>query len=173
LAESDPIVLGRIYEALAMPGQVGVVFDAYVALFDKRLDQRRTTAVMVDGAEIFALEFLRTPAVLQGLNADQKTQLAARLAVFVRMDALRYQVSNLGFDEVDRIERALDGAEEILERLVGTASAGGKIRDALSTGAREAKESVLQQAYRWVGHPDTQENGVLNAAPWNVPIGAP
>lgn len=171
LVETDPVVLGRIYEALAISGQSAAVFDEYLALFDKRLDTRRREAIGEHGAEIFALEFFRTPGVVGSLTADQKTQLASRLAVFLRMDAERYQKPGLGFNEIDKIERMLDGEEEVLVLLVG--SSGGDVRGALSAGAQEDKVAVLEQTYRWVGNPEQNTRGALNDAPWNVPIGAP
>ncbi len=171
LVESDPVVLERIYEALAIPGQAAAVFDAYLAVFDKRLETRRRDAISEDGAEIDALEFFRTPGVAGSLTADQKTQLVSRLAVFLRMDAERYQEPSLRFNEIDKVERMLDSEEEVLVLLVG--SSGGDVRGALSAGARQNKGAVLEQAYRWVGHPDQNTRGALNDAPWNVSVGAP
>src|SRR3972149_2083293 len=83
LTESSPIVLGRIYLALAHATQVPAVLDAYLAIFEKRLTDRRGGAVMADGAEIEAFEFFRNPNVLAALNPAQKEQLARPLAVFM------------------------------------------------------------------------------------------
>ena len=171
LAETDPVVLGRVYEALAFPGQVADVFDAYLALFDKRLTARRGSAVVADGAENYAYELFRASEVSEALSADQKPKLVARLAVFLRMDAERYNNPNLKFEEIDRLERALDGVEDILTRLVG--DTGGKIREELSSGGYGNRAAVLQEAYKWVGSPETGQAGALNTAPWNVPPGAP
>ncbi len=171
LAETDPVVLGRVYEALAFPGQVADVFDAYLALFDKRLTARRGPVVVADGAENYAYELFRTSEVSGALSADQKSKLAVRVAVFLRMDAERYNNPNLKFDEIDRLERALDGAEDILTTLVG--ATGGKIREELSSGGHGNRAAVLQEAYKWVGNPETGQAGALNTAPWNVPVGAP
>ncbi len=171
LGETDPVVSGRIYEALAFPGQVADVFDVYLAFFDKRLTARRGPAVVADGAENYAYEFFRSRGVLGVLNADQKSRLVARIAVFLRMDAERYNNPNLKFDEIDRLERALDGAEDILTILAG--ATGGKIRDELSSGGHGSRAAILQEAYKWVGDPETKQPGALNTAPWDVPVGAP
>jgi hypothetical protein len=171
LAESSPAVRGRIYEALTYAGQGESVFNAYMAIFDKRLTERRGEAVIANGAEIYAHEFFRTGAVLGALDAAQKSQLVSRLAVFLRIDAQRYSQPNLQFDEIDKIERTLDAVEEILTALVG--ANGGKIRDVLQAGAYDDRASVLKEAYRWVGNPETKETGPVNEAPWNVPAGAP
>ncbi|MGB2988252.1 MAG: hypothetical protein WBE26_20475 [Phycisphaerae bacterium] len=172
LVELSPVVLGRIYQALAYTGQVSTVFDAYLSVFDKRLDQRRGIAVIADGAEIYAYEFFRTSAVLGALDAAQKSQLANRLAVFLRMDAERYNSPGLQFDEIDKIERMLWILEEIFEELVGGGK-GGDIREVLQSGGFTERASILKEAYRWVGNPETNESGALNEAPWNIPSGAP
>ena len=170
LAESSPVVLGRIYEALAYAGQGESVFNVFMAIFDKRLTERRGEAVIADGAEVYAYEFFRSSAVLGSLDATQKSQLVSRLAVFLRVDAQRYGQPNLRFDEIDKIERTLDAVEEIFATLVGTG--GGKIRDVLQAAGYDDRASVLKEAYRWVGNPETKEAGPLNEAPWNVPVGA-
>ncbi len=170
--ESDPVVLGRIYEALAFPGQPAAVVDSYVKLFDKRLALRRGPAVIVDGAEIYAYEFLRIPGVVNALDTGRKSGLVVRLAVFLRMDAERYSFANLHFDEIDRIERSLEHVEAILSSVAGN-SEGGRIRDALSAGGHGNRQAVLLEAYRWVGDPNNNTPGALNEAPWNVPVGAP
>lgn len=172
LAESSPIVLGHIYLALAHANQAPAVFDAYRALFEKRLKDRRGGVVMADGAEVEAFEFFRTTGVLAALNQDQKAQLAGSLAVFLRLDAERYNTTGLEFYEVDRLERMMDGVEAILAELVGPGK-GGKIRDEIAAGGQDRRAEVLAEAYKWIGHPQSKEPGALNAAPLNVAIGAP
>ena len=173
LAESSPIILGRIYLALAHSNQVPAVLDAYLAIFEKRLTDRRGGAVIADGAEVEAFEFFRTPSVLAVLNnPSQREQLARPLAVFLRLDAERYNTTGLDFYEVDRLERMMDSVEAILTELVG-AGKGGKIREEIATGGQDRRAEVLAEAYKWVGHPQSKEPGALNTAPWNVAIGAP
>ena len=171
LAESSPIVLGRIYLALAHATQVPAVLDAYLAIFEKRLTDRRGGAVMADGAEVEAFEFFRTPSILAALNQNQKEQLARSLAVFLRLDAERYNTTGLDFYEVDRLERMMDSGEAILADMVP--GKGGKIRDEIAAGGQDRRAEVLAEAYKWVGHPQSKEPGALNTTPWNVPVGAP
>ena len=180
--ETQPVVLGRIYGALAYANEVPAVFDAYIDLFDKRLERRRGSAVIADGAEDYAFEFFRTGGVLAALNAGQKAELARRLAVFFRLDAQRYNQADLappkeestidaGFDERDKIERLLVSNEETLLALV---TRGEKaIAEELKSGGYAQRAEILQHVYKWVGHPETKERGILNEAPWNVDVGAP
>ncbi|UCE59427.1 MAG: hypothetical protein JSU63_18535 [Phycisphaerales bacterium] len=172
LAETSSVVLAHIYAALAHRNQISAVFEAYITLFDKRIEYRRGTAVFVDRAELDAFDFFRSRGVIDSLSAEQKTALTVRLAVFLRADAERYNATDLGTDEADAVERRLDGGEACLDTLVGTGR-GGTIRDELRDGGYARRDAVLQQAYRWVGNPATQSAGALNTAPWNVPIGAP
>jgi len=172
LTETRPAILGRIYEALAIPGQTGAVFDAYMALFDKRLDDRRKLGFVEDGSERYAFEYFRSSAVQGALSPQQKSQLVSRVAVFLRFGAERYNVPGLGFGELDMVERVLDGAEDVLDGVVG-GNQGGKIRDVLSAGGSGKSRAALQEVYRWVGNATDEKKGALNAAPWNVPVGAP
>ncbi len=181
--ESNPDVLRRIYDALAYPQQAAAVVDAYLAVFDARLSFRRGPAKKIDGAEYWALEFFVRPEVLGAISQNQKEELVRRLAVFLRMDAERYNdpavappedpnAHDPGFEERNWAENMLALNEEILERIVG-AGKGGNIRDAFSEGGFANRARVLQEAYEWVGDPKNNTPGALNAAPWNVPIGAP
>ncbi len=172
LAETDPVALSHLYRALAYSGQVGEVFSAYLSIFDKRLSARRKAPRLAgDGAELEAFEFSRIPSVAGALNAEQKSQLAQRVAVFLRLDGERYNTDVLPAREKAKLESTLESAEAVLMALTGGKSAG--IAEELAKGGHERRAAVLTQVYRWVGHPTTGETGALNASPWNVPLGAP
>lgn len=173
IAESDPVVLGRIYQALSYPGKASAVFDAYIAVMDKRLPARRLPGTPADGAEWFAYAFFSEPGVIGALTAAQKNALASRLAVLLRLDAERYNTPDLKFEEVDRLDRTLWSAEEILANSGMVGDKGGKIRKAIQNGGHQNRARVLAEVYEWVGHPTSGAQGALNAAPWNVPVGAP
>jgi hypothetical protein len=170
LAEKDTTVLDTIYRALAYQGQVGDVFGAYLAIFDVRLNFRRGPNVMADGAESGAFEFFRNPQVIAAVSAEQRAQLAQRIAVFLRLDAERYNVPMLGEEERIRLEFMLEAGEAVLAALTGKPAA---INEELQKGGYASRAEILAQAYRWVGNGRANEAGTLNAAPWNVPIGAP
>lgn len=170
LAESSPVVLGRLYSMLAQPNHVEIAFDTFMGLFDRRLSIRRGPAQAVGGAEIEAFEFFRTSGVMAALTNEQKAQLVRRLAVFLRLDAERYAVPELSFEEKANIDHLLWVGEEILAAAVGQQ---GGIRKELEAGGHESRNKVLEQVYAWVGRAENGENGVLSEAPWNVPAGAP
>jgi hypothetical protein len=167
-AETSPVVLSQMLRALGFPAQPAAVFDAYLTLVDKRLPELAKGAGSV-APEIEAFHYFRNPSVLSALNQAQKAQLAARLAPLLRIYAGRYDAANLKFDEIDRLERALWSVEDILEALVG--GGGGAVRKVLEEGGYQRRGDVGPEVVKWIGDPQTNTAGALNAAPWNVPIG--
>ena len=171
LIEASPVVLSHLYRVIAVPAQTAEVFDAFMSLFDKRLDYRRGPAVRADGAELEALRFFRTSSVLNALSPTQKSQVVGRVAVFLRMDAERYNTPGLQHDERIKLEMSMEAAESILAALVSGRPSG--IAKELQRGGHEKRADILAKVYEWVGDPQSQQAGALGAAPWNVPIGAP
>ncbi len=170
-AETSPIVSSRIYRALAFSGQATAVLDAYLAIFDTRLGKRRTSNTN-DGAETEALLYFSDPATLGSLNQVQKTQLVARVAILLRLDADRYNNALLEFVEIDNLERSLVEAETILNGATKVTN-GGDITNLLNSQGRTAKDLIPAEAAKWVGDATATSQGALNATPWSVPVGAP
>jgi len=182
LQEPEHVVLARIYLALAYPGNAVDVLPAYVDIFDKRLAYRRGPAELADGAEVEAFEYFRIAAVIGQLNESQQADLVKRLAVFMRLDAQRYNADNLAppadpasvdlaFSERDVLERMLIANEAILARVTNNSSR--TITTELGGGGWKRRQAVLNAAYGWIGDASTGTSGVLNAAPLSVEIGAP
>lgn len=172
-SETDSGAVAQVYRALAYENQTASVFDAYLEILDKRLAGRGGPAVFLPYAEVELVEFLRLQAVINALSQEQKTRLVGSLAVMLRSDAQRYNVEKLkNFNEKDALERRLHGTEAILATVIGGGN-GGRIRAELEEGGHARRAEVLKEAYKWVGDPDGQTPGTLNAEPWNVPIGAP
>jgi len=167
--ETSPVVVSQLYAILSMPQQVATVFDPMLGIMEKRLESRRATGMIEDGAELEAYEFFRAPGVAAGLNAEQKGRLVNVLAGFLRFDAERYQVAKLTTTEIDALVRCLDAIESILSDL---GLKGGDIRNELSSGGHERRAEVLNQARLWIGDKEGNKPGGLNAAPYNVPLGA-
>ncbi len=176
--ESSPVVLGRMYEAMAFSNQTLPVSEALLAVFEKRRESGGSAA----GAELPAFEWFRNKTVLTALSPEQRAELVRRLAAFIRIDAERYadpglappkddKTSDLTFSQRDAIERSLDAVEDILTTI--PIENGGKIREALNTSGYENRMAVLSEAAKWVGDAKANTRGVLNEAPWNVPVGAP
>ena len=166
LVEKDAVALAQMYRAMGFPApQTAAVVQAYSEVFAKRSGATGG----VNGAELEALNYLRNPAVLSALNPAQKTQLPAALAAFMRRYVERYNQPKLSFEEIDRLERLMSATEEIIEGL--GASGGGSVRKVLEEGGYERRADVAAEAFKWIGDPNTKTAGVLNSAPWNVPVG--
>ncbi len=176
--EKNGFIVGRIYEAINYPSQLAVVFPIYLQILDARLASRKA-GTNADIAETFAFEFFRKTC--SRLDNTQKVALAKRLAVILRLDAQRYNDPTLAppndhtapdrsYIERDALERRLDGCETVLEIIVGNGK-GGSIRKTLAKTGYAGRADVLQEAQKWYGEGTVA--GVLNAAPWNVPTGAP
>ena len=176
--ETSPVVLARLYEAMSFPNQAVPVSEAILAVLDKRRGSLGWSA----SAGLPVLEWFRNKAVLTALSPEQRTEMVRRLAVLLRHDAERYadasiappkddRAADLAFTERDALERSLDALEEILTAI--PIENGGKIRGALDAGGYENRLSVLSEAAKWVGDAKANTRGVLNDAPWNVPVGAP
>ena len=71
------------------------------------------------------------------------------------------------YRELDRIERCLDGMDEILASLTALPG-GGDVRKALAAGDWN---DILAQVTRWIGDADANATGALSATPWSVPAG--
>lgn len=183
MAETDPIVLGQIYTALKIGNDNSSLLNAYEKIFDQRLKKRKAQMVKVDGAEMHAFDILRQPTVVNAMNANQKSSLAQRLAVFMRLDAQRYNdpmiappteagQPDFNFRERDVIERRLDAVEDILTAIAGS-NKGGKVRNVLANEGFDGRGNILNEVHKWIGNAQANTRGVLNNAPWNVRVGAP
>ena len=171
-AEQNAVVLSRVYVALSMRNQVGAVVDPIVAILDARLAKRRSGRSAADRAELDIFGFFGEPAVVGALSAAQKTQLIGRLAVFFRLDAQRYAAAEVTDEELEGLERRLTGVENAIRSIVG-GSQGGDATALIGKNGHEGSANVLVEVYKWTGNSENNTQGVLNGAPWNVPVGAP
>lgn len=180
--EDQEVVREEVYRALAIPGQVPQVFPAFLAGLDRQLAARRAGKETVDRAELAAFDFLSKPQVLSGLDQAQQVQLATRLAPILRSFAERYTDPVIApptereepdpfFFERDTIERSFYEIEEILSRMVS--SGGGDVRGVLQTQGFAGARQIPAEVEKWIGNANSGVTGALNAAPWNVPVGAP
>jgi hypothetical protein len=166
VAETNGFILQHMYGAIAYPTMDAEAFATYLAIFDARIKRRREGVQKVDLGEIAAFEYLARPAIVPAITAAQRPELAGRLAFFLRSHAERLGAPNLEEDERHYIAISLIRNEELLTAL--GINGGGNIANVVPDPAL-----VLAEAFRWVGNTATQTTGALNAAPWNVPVGAP
>ncbi len=164
--ETNGFILQHMYGAISFPTMDAETFATFLAIFDARIERRRAGVQRVDLGEISAFEYLARQPIASAMNAAQRSELAGRLAVFLRSHAERLGAANLGEDERHYVAISLIRNEELLKALGVTG--GGNVGNVVPDPG-----PVLSEAFRWVGNPATQASGALNAAPWNVPLGAP
>ncbi len=174
-SETNPVVLSRIYMALyyTTAAQVPSAADAMIAIMESRVVARRAGRVGIDHAEVDAMRYFLTAGVVGALSQSQKSKLAIVTATLLRMDADQFSKANVVPDELDHLYRSLVHEEEVLVAIVGNLAGVGHVTKEIDEGCHIRRNEVMQQTHLWVGDASSQTAGALNAAPWNVPVGAP
>lgn len=170
-AEANGVVAAAIYEALqyADPDHRQEGLDAMLDVLTARLKKRRTPVPLCDGGELGLLEFLRQSRVPSQSFGER---LVPQLAVMLRLDVQRFTQDGVPEEEQMRLAESIDGCEELLVSIVApSADAAPSVRDALRKSGEEQKIEMQIELNEWIGTEQTP--GLLNAAPWKVPVGAP
>ncbi len=167
-AETSGMVTAQIYEALSfrsadrMPDAMAVMLD----IWNARIEKRRAVPVC-DGGELGLLNFVTAN---RPTSRPLLERLVPLLAVQLRLDVTRLEQERL--DEYERMQllASVDAGEALLTQLVSP-SAAPNVRNALRKGDDVRMLEVQIELNKWIGTPNAP--GVLNASPWNVPVGAP
>ncbi|NOT02689.1 MAG: hypothetical protein HOP29_18950 [Phycisphaerales bacterium] len=169
-AETNNTVLDRICRAMSVPNND----DARTALIDVLLSQNeryRRGAILADRTEIAVFEYLATA----NLDAAELTRAVQAAAVLLRLDVARYIAGQNGrfvADEQAVLQQRIATVEGWLEQVVRPpADRSGNLRQAIAGEQATLAETVQFELNKWIGTADSP--GVLNAAPWNVPVAAP
>jgi hypothetical protein len=170
-AEANGVVAGAIYEALYYndPDHRQQGFDAMLDVLAARLKKRRTPVPICDGGELKLLEFLR-----ESLPRAQsfRERLVPELAVMLRLDVERFAQDDVPEDEQMRLAESIDACEALLVSVVSPpAGSEPGVREAMRKSGEEQKLEMKLELNRWIGTEQTP--GILNGAPWKVPVGAP
>lgn len=168
--ETNNTVLDRICRAMSVPNSE----EAKAALIDVLLSQAeryRKGAILADRTEVGILDYLATA----NLNAIELTRAVQPAAVLLRLDVARYVAGQNGRffgDEQAVIQQRIATVESWLEQVVRPpADRAGNLRQAIGSDSQTLPSALGFELNKWIGTADSP--GVLNAAPWNVPIGAP
>ena len=174
---------------------LSVVLPAYN---EEALLEQNVTSI-IDYLESLESEFRWEVIIVNDGSRDATSKIADRLAAthpdvitvhhprnFGLGQAMSYGFANTAGDYVITLDMDLSYDVEHIGQLARTIRdggarmvlaspymEGGNIRNELAAGGHDRREAILQEAYKWVGHPDTNTTAVLNQAPWNVPVGAP
>jgi len=170
-AETNGIIVERIYMALSFPNPDAAVIDAFDAILAARVDRHRQGAVLIDNAEPTALNYLAAAR----LDNNQTRRLVQRLAVLLRLD-VEDVVRGLGGggflpDQREGIERRICTVEEYFRQTVRPVQGqGGDICRKLGDNP-VLPDALKFELNNWIG--TTETAAVLSDNPWNVPRGAP
>jgi len=163
--ENSGVVLGAIYDALSLEDNALLpdATGAMAAVFDARVRRRASgEAPAIDRAEIQAWEYLY--ARRARLPQPEKIALVRGLAGFLTLDVNAYTTVEGPQQRV--LRERIEVCEELLEALAGK---GGDVRGRMKEGGDTADVNMKIELLKWVG--SEAEPGVLNQAPWSVPLG--
>ncbi len=168
VAETNGVIVERLYDALAFPTVTDASFDAIVAILDARLKRYQDGAPLIDDAEPTLIEYCAHATFTQ----VQTAKIVRRLAVLLRLDVERMANDHLVPAERDALERRIIICEELLKQWVRPAAGeGGNLQREIAVGGATVGPVLKLELINWIGSP--QSPGVLNASPWNVPVAAP
>jgi len=166
VAEENAVVVGAIYRALDYPNQVADSLNAVGAVLSARAKRIQAGRNVVERAEIDAFLFLE-PHHAQ-LGQPQRAQLVRDLAVLLQFYATKYLNPATRPTEKQLLERLMFGTEDLLVKIVQPAQRAVSVRDALRDQPNVARNLPVELA-KWIGAVGTP--GLLNTAPWDVPVG--
>ncbi|MCP4251129.1 MAG: hypothetical protein GY778_29175 [bacterium] len=166
VTEANSVALAAMYEAAGYSDRPQESLSAYDAIFGARIDKRKNRQLIIaDRAELAAFSYLKS--IRRNVPEPAKAPLVRSLAAFLTLDVGRYP--DAPAPEKTNVHERIEGAESLLETLVGAGSGGGNVRRALRGGGPAADIDMKLELLKWVG--SEAEPGVLNAAPWRVPVG--
>ena len=166
VAEENGVIVGAIYRALEYPNQVADSVSAIGAVLSARTDRFRAGRNVVERAEIDAFALLE-PHHGQ-FTQSQRVQTVRDLASFLKFYATKYLNPATRPAERQLLERLMFRAEDLLEKIVKPAQRAVSLRNALRDQPNVARNLPVELA-KWIGAIGAP--GLLNQAPWNVPIG--
>lgn len=168
VAETNAVVVDRIYLALSFTQPAPEAFEAQAAILEARVDRYRKTGVMNDTAEVTLLNYLTR---VQVPSAPAAT-IVRHAATLLRLDVERFAALNApgaSAGEADAIAGRIDACERFIKKVTGLS--GGDIGRKMQSGDVAAAVQMKLELLGWIG--SAQEDGALTAAPWSVPRGAP
>ena len=164
--EENGVIVGAIYRALHYSNQVSESLSAIGAVLSARAALFRAGRNIVERAEIDAILFLE-PHHGQ-LSQPQRAQAVRDLAVLLQFYGIKYLDPAIRPADKQLLERLIFRAEDLLEKIVQPAQRAVSMRNALRDQPNVTRNLPVELA-KWIGAIGAP--GLLNQAPWDVPIG--
>jgi hypothetical protein len=170
--EINGVVIARLYAACGYEDQPGAAIDAVLAIMNGHLARMRGGMVReLDRTEVPAIEFLGKMLRDGKLPDAARAPTAQALATLLRFHVERYGAEDVGEVERAAIMETVSLTEDLLKALVNPSPAP-EVSGKMFEGQPEVAAINMQiELLRWIG--SEQDAGILNKAPWNLPVGAP
>lgn len=173
--EPHPLVRQTIYRAMLIPDRLDdglAKLSSALASRRPQLEQAPPSAFQAE-VELFS-RLAAENSVLRTADVRGRADLARALAQYLVISVGRYLSisSDASPQDKERFERLVLQSERAL-RVSAREVAGGSdapdVTGALTNGGADVDEKLRAQLDKWVGTEGTP--GVLNQAPWDVPLG--
>lgn len=166
-AEKSGVAAGVMYAAVNYGDYKSESVDALVQMLAGRVDTLRQGGVRLDRGELPALRALSD---LDSEIGNRAAALAGSLATLLRIHVEHYKPDELDMYEQAAVEETILETENLLKKIVRGSSLPD-VAGKMQKGGDAAPIDMQIELNRWIG--TAQSEGVLNAAPYSVPIGAP
>jgi hypothetical protein len=168
--EPSAVVAEMIYKALAYPAEhADSAARAMLQMLDGRVATLRTSGGNIGRAETAALRYLLPLMDGNRVSQEEKVKLVANLGTLLRLATQRYIIKGIREPEREYLAETIVETELLLRKLVSGAKAD--VSGKMAAGGDAAVKEMPIELLAWIGSTDAE--GALNAAPWNVPRGAP
>jgi hypothetical protein len=165
--EKSGVAAGAMYEAASYADYKSESVDALVQMLNGRVDILRQGAVRLDRGE---LPGLRALSDMESEIGNRANALAGSLGALLRIHVEHYKPGELDLYEQAAIEETILETESLLKKIVRGSNLPD-VAEKMQRGGDAAPIDMQIELNRWIGTDET--DGVLNAAPYNVPKGAP
>lgn len=165
--ERSGVVAGVMYQAMNYAQHPDESTSAMLAALTGRVNRLKQPGVILDRGELPVLAVFAQMSSNLGPVAND---LVRQLATLLRIHVEHYKPKALDLYQRAAIEETIIETESLLKKIVR----GSKLPDVtgkMQRGGDTAAIDMQIELNRWIGVDQT--DGVLNAAPYNVPRGAP
>jgi len=172
LSESNPAIAAQIARAIKVSAQPEASAQGVAEFIKRRTDQFRQ-AGLGDLSPLYAALLALDNMPLNEIPAANRPPLVAAVADLFEF-AVHTTLSNAKLDDnsTDNLERIIDRAEPVLAKLlVGNTPPENlpSVADMMRAGGDEKATAMQAELDKWFGA--GADSGILNSAPWSLPIG--
>jgi hypothetical protein len=171
LAEPVPLVKASLCRALGTAARAGTVAPILAEIIGEHSDRLRRDGPADVTPLLAAIEALNG-LQLDGVSAQDRPPVVGAVANLLQYSVTVY-TGNAKLEKAikENLERIIYRAEVVLGRLLaaeGAAELPG-VAEAMMSGGKDVPDKMRAELDKWLGTAGSP--GVLNAAPWSLPVG--